>query len=71
MRKKSIFIIGIILVLLTGCSQKTNDVESKIENVSNQKDNEFTEINNIIDVELKSVRYTCLLYTSPSPRDTR
>lgn len=58
MRKKSIFIIGIILVLLTGCSQKTNDVESKIENVSNQKDNEFTEINNIIDVELKSVRYT-------------
>lgn len=58
MRKKYIFIIGFILVLLTGCSQKTNDVESKIENVSNQKDNEFTEINNIIDIDLKSVRYT-------------
>lgn len=60
MKKKYIFIIGIILMLLTGCSHNTNDIENKseIESVSNKKEEESTEIKNIVDVELKSVKYT-------------
>ena len=60
MRKKYILIISIALLLVAGCSHKTNNPENKSENVnvSNQKENESTEINNIVDVKLKSVKYT-------------
>lgn len=58
--RKYILIIGIALLLLAGCSHKTNDIENKSEmvNVSDQKENQSTEINNIVDVKLKSVKYT-------------
>ena len=58
--RKYVLIIGIALLLLAGCSHKTNDIENKSEmvNVSDQKENQSTEINNIVDVKLKSVKYT-------------
>ena len=60
MRKKYILIISIALLLVAGCSHKTNNPENKSENVnvSNQKENESTEINNIVDLKLKTVKYT-------------
>ena len=66
--KKVIYLFVLCMVLgLAGCGQSQENKESSTESTSVQVENK--NVSDIVSNEHLTNNDTCLLYTSPSPRD--